>query len=64
MIDITDLSLSYRPGAQTIEVLRAVNLHVRSGERLAIVGASGSGKSTLLSIIAGIRSWLKNRKAA
>ena len=54
MIDITDLSLSYRPGAQPVEVLRSVNLRVRHGERLAIAGPSGSGKSSLLLLLAGL----------
>jgi len=54
MIEITDLSLSYRPGTQPIEVLRSVNLRVRSGERLAIAGPSGSGKSSLLLLLAGL----------
>jgi NitT/TauT family transport system ATP-binding protein/sulfonate transport system ATP-binding protein len=37
-----------------LQVLRDINLHVRSGESLAIVGASGSGKTTLLRVLAGL----------
>ncbi len=48
ILRVSDLYKSYRIGRQTIEVLRGVNLDVREGEILAIVGASGSGKSTLL----------------
>jgi ABC-type polysaccharide/polyol phosphate transport system ATPase subunit len=45
-----------RPGTSCIEVnaLKGLNLHVREGERLGIVGHNGAGKSTLLKLLAGI----------
>jgi len=43
-----------RPGKPTVEALRDINLTVREGEFVSIVGASGSGKSTLLRIIDGL----------
>ena len=48
------ISKSYREGANRIEVLRELDLDVRAGERLAIVGRSGTGKSTLLHLLAGL----------
>ena len=46
------LTKTYRKGRVVIPVLRGVDLEVRRGEFLAIIGQSGSGKSTLLHILA------------
>ena len=45
---------AFHEGSSTLEGLRGLDLQVRSGERLGIIGASGSGKTTLLQILGGL----------
>ena len=51
---IQNLSKTVQAGPQPLTILQAVNIEIKSGETVAIVGASGSGKSTLLGIMAGL----------
>ena len=50
MIELRDINKTY-PGAVPLHVLKGINLDVRKGELVSIMGASGSGKSTLLNIL-------------
>ncbi len=54
VLEARDVHKSFRQGPVTLDVLRGINLAVRSGERIAIVGASGSGKTTLLQLLGGL----------
>jgi len=51
LVELAGIKKDYYLGAQTVPVLRGIDLTVRRGEMLAVMGASGSGKSTLLNII-------------
>jgi putative ABC transport system ATP-binding protein len=54
IVEIRNLSKSYRRGSQTLPVLIDLSLDIDKGEFLALMGPSGSGKTTLLNLIAGI----------
>jgi len=51
LLAAADLHKTYRKHAIEVPVLRGLDLHVRPGEFLSVVGASGSGKSTLLHLL-------------
>jgi putative ABC transport system ATP-binding protein len=51
MIKLHDIHKYYRSGDQPLHVLKGVDLHIREGELVSIMGSSGSGKSTLLNIL-------------
>lgn len=50
MLKLTNINKTY-PGAVPLHVLKDINLEIRKGELVSIMGASGSGKSTLLNIL-------------
>ena len=54
IVEIRNLSKSYRRGSQILPVLNDISLDIEEGEFMALMGPSGSGKTTLLNLIAGI----------
>lgn len=54
MIEIKDLTKTYRGAGQPVVAVKNAGLSIKSGEFASIVGHSGSGKSTLISMIGGI----------
>src|SRR4030042_4854874 len=51
IIKTTDITKVYRIGVVKVNALRGINLEIRRGEFVAVMGPSGSGKSTLMNII-------------
>jgi NitT/TauT family transport system ATP-binding protein len=54
MIRLDGVSQTFQGRAGSVEALRNINLTVREGEFVAVIGRSGCGKSTLLRLIAGL----------
>jgi putative ABC transport system ATP-binding protein len=51
MIKLHNIHKYYSTGEQRLHVLKGIDLHIREGELVSIMGSSGSGKSTLLNIL-------------
>jgi putative ABC transport system ATP-binding protein len=57
MIKLQGVHKYYQTGEQSLHVLRGIDLHIREGELVSIMGSSGSGKSTLLNILGVLDSY-------
>jgi putative ABC transport system ATP-binding protein len=53
ILDVNEVSKSYRRGDEVVHALDGVSLGLGSGELVGLIGRSGSGKTTLLNVIAG-----------
>ncbi|PKP29060.1 MAG: nitrate ABC transporter ATP-binding protein [Bacteroidetes bacterium HGW-Bacteroidetes-18] len=53
-LELNNISKTYGQGANAIEVLSNINLHIEEGEFVAIVGFTGSGKTTFVNLINGL----------
>ena len=53
-LQVENLCKTYRCGDEELPVLRSINLQLRGGDAVAVMGPSGSGKSTLLHILGGL----------
>ena len=54
LVELKDVCKSYGEGRNRTNILKNINLSIKQGEFIAIVGFSGSGKTTLVSLIAGL----------
>ncbi len=57
MITLNNINKSYQVGNNKLHVLKGIDLHIKQGELVSIMGSSGSGKSTLLNILGILDSY-------
>jgi putative ABC transport system ATP-binding protein len=63
IVEVTDVSKTYKRKKLEVPALKNVNLQVSTGEVVSIMGTSGSGKTTLLNMIGGLDSPTTGRVA-
>ena len=54
VLDVKDVSKTYVTGGYKVEALKGINLQVKKGEFVVVVGPSGSGKSTLMNCLGAL----------
>jgi putative ABC transport system ATP-binding protein len=61
LIKVYDLVVDYLLGKVVVPALRGINLNIKRGDFISIMGKSGSGKSTLLQVIGGLQRPTKGK---
>ena len=61
VVEVVDVFVAYRAGAEPVMALRGADLTLAAGERLLVAGPNGSGKSTLLRVVTGDQAVLAGR---
>jgi len=61
IIEVKDVVVEYLLGKVVVSALRGINLEIKKGDFIAIMGKSGSGKSTLLQVIGGLQRPTKGK---
>lgn len=61
IVEVIDVFVAYRSGAEPVMALRGADLTLAAGERLLVAGPNGSGKSTLLRVVTGDQPVLAGR---
>ena len=54
MLEVEGLTKSFGMGSNKLQVLKGIDMEMKTGELVALMGPSGCGKSTLLNIIGGL----------
>ncbi|ALE03552.1 ABC transporter ATP-binding protein [Bartonella ancashensis] len=63
IIDISNLSVTFKNGYEEVEVVKDVSFYIKSGESYGLIGESGCGKSTILNSLIGRISHYSGRLA-
>ncbi|MCP9200120.1 ABC transporter ATP-binding protein [Gramella sp. GC03-9] len=61
VLETKDLGIGYRKGSTSQVVANGINLNIREGELIAVIGVNGAGKSTLLRTLSGIQPGLNGQ---
>lgn len=54
LLELKQITLNYKNYNRSVEVIKGINLSIKNGEKVAVVGKSGSGKTSLIMLMAGL----------
>ena len=54
LLDLKQITLNYKNYNTSVEVIKGIDLSIKNGEKVAVVGKSGSGKTSLIMLMAGL----------